>query len=79
MVRVGFTDESHFVRYFKRLHRMTPSKYRRQNLVIDSNKKSKHSELKDSPTNSKTANEIFLPGSLSNPILLFRKEERVAH
>lgn len=38
MVRVGFSDESHFVRDFKRLHGLTPTKYRSHNLVIDSNK-----------------------------------------
>jgi AraC-like DNA-binding protein len=38
MVRVGFSDESHFVRDFKRLHHMAPSEYRSHNLVIDSNK-----------------------------------------
>jgi AraC-like DNA-binding protein len=26
--RVGLSDESHFVRDFKRMHRMTPSEYR---------------------------------------------------
>jgi transcriptional regulator GlxA family with amidase domain len=38
MVRVGFSDESHFVRDFKRLHGLTPTKYRSHNLVIDPNK-----------------------------------------
>ncbi len=32
-VRVGFNDESHFVRYFKRSYGMTPTQYRRLNLV----------------------------------------------
>ncbi len=30
MARVGFTDESHFVRDFKRLNGLTPTEYRRQ-------------------------------------------------
>ena len=38
MVRVGFSDESHFVRDFKRLHGLTPTKYRSHKHVIDSNK-----------------------------------------
>ncbi len=32
-VRVGFNDESHFVRYFKRSYGMTPTQYRKLNLV----------------------------------------------
>ena len=30
MARVGFSDESHFVRDFKRINGMTPMQYRRQ-------------------------------------------------
>ena len=33
MVRVGFTDESHFVRYFKKSYGMTPTQYRRRHLI----------------------------------------------
>ena len=33
MARVGFTDESHFVRDFKRINGLTPSQYRRRNGV----------------------------------------------
>ena len=30
MARVGFSDESHFVRDFKRIYQMTPGEYRRR-------------------------------------------------
>lgn len=33
MVRVGFRDNSHFVRDFKRINGMTPTQYRRQNHI----------------------------------------------
>ena len=33
MVRVGFSDESHFVRDFKRINGMTPTQYRRRSRV----------------------------------------------
>jgi AraC-like DNA-binding protein len=38
IARVGFTDESHFVKDFKKIYGVTPTEYRRQNLVIDVHK-----------------------------------------
>ncbi len=35
MARVGFSDESHFVRDFKRIKGMTPTQYRRQRHVVN--------------------------------------------
>lgn len=35
VARVGFTDESHFVKGFKRIYGVTPTDYRKQNGVID--------------------------------------------
>jgi transcriptional regulator GlxA family with amidase domain len=35
IARVGFTDESHFVKNFKRIYGVTPTEYRKQNVVID--------------------------------------------
>ncbi len=39
MVRVGFRDESHFVRDFKRINGITPTQYRRQNHIAKKPKK----------------------------------------
>ena len=38
VARVGFTDESHFVKGFKRIYGVTPTQYRRQNAVVDVSK-----------------------------------------
>jgi transcriptional regulator GlxA family with amidase domain len=37
LTRVGFTDQSHFVRYFKKVYEMTPSQYRNRSPVIGVN------------------------------------------
>ena len=48
--RVGLTDESHFVRDFKRLYGMTPSEYRNNALLSTD---PSNIERPSSPTNSK--------------------------
>jgi len=54
MTRVGFTDESHFVRDFKRIYGMTPTQYRRPNLVIGPSKiDATKKKGRDRPMNSK--------------------------
>jgi AraC-like DNA-binding protein len=50
--RVGLTDESHFVRDFKRSYGVTPGEYRKP--------RSKSSTQLDSSTNSKFGQLIFL-------------------
>ena len=35
LAHAGFTDESHFVRDFKRIYGITPTEYRRRNFSID--------------------------------------------
>jgi transcriptional regulator GlxA family with amidase domain len=40
--RVGFTDESHFVRHFKKVYEMTPSQYRNRSFVTRVNGKESH-------------------------------------
>ncbi|CAN5522457.1 MAG: helix-turn-helix transcriptional regulator [Pyrinomonadaceae bacterium] len=53
IARVGFTDESHFVRDFKRIHGVTPTEYRKQNGVIDASKFDATEGRKDRPRDSK--------------------------
>ncbi|MCM3902856.1 MAG: AraC family transcriptional regulator [Pyrinomonadaceae bacterium] len=53
MARVGFTDESHFVRDFKRIHGVTPTEYRKQNMVIDVSRVATTNGRKDRPRDSK--------------------------
>lgn len=37
ITRVGFTDGSHFVRDFRRIYGTTPTRYRKQTLILDPN------------------------------------------
>jgi AraC-like DNA-binding protein len=53
IARVGFTDESHFVRDFKRIYGVTPTQYRKQNAVIDVSKFDATGGQKDRPRDSK--------------------------
>jgi AraC-like DNA-binding protein len=53
IARVGFTDESHFVRDFKKMYGVTPTEYRKQNVVIDASKLDATSGRKDRPRDSK--------------------------
>ena len=53
IARVGFTDESHFVRDFKRIYGVTPTEYRKQNVVIDAGKLEATNGRKDRPRDSK--------------------------
>lgn len=53
IARVGFTDESHFVKNFKRIYGVTPTEYRKRNAVIDANKFDETSSRNDRPINSK--------------------------
>src|SRR5712691_1320364 len=39
LTRVGFTDQSHFLRNFKKVYEMTPSQYRNRSFVISVNQK----------------------------------------
>ncbi len=51
--RVGFTDESHFVRDFKRIYGVTPTEYRKQSVVIDASKLDATDGRRDRPRDSK--------------------------
>ena len=53
IARVGFTDESHFVKNFKRIYGVTPTEYRKQNAVIDAGKFDETDGRKDRPRDSK--------------------------
>ncbi len=50
---VGFTDESHFVKGFKRIYGVTPTEYRKQNVVINESKFDATGGRRDRPTDSK--------------------------
>jgi AraC-like DNA-binding protein len=52
IARVGFTDESHFVKNFKRIYGVTPTEYRKQNAVIAASKFETDGQ-KDRPRDSK--------------------------
>jgi AraC family transcriptional regulator, activator of mtrCDE len=49
VARVGFTDESHFVKGFKKIYGVTPTQYRKQNVVIDPSKFAQSNGRKNSP------------------------------
>lgn len=51
--RVGLTDESHFVRDFKRLHGLTPSEYRNRSLLSSESDNVEANKLRDWTSNSK--------------------------
>ena len=53
IARVGFSDGSHFVRDFKRIYGVTPTEYRKQNVVIDASKFEATNGRKDRPRDSK--------------------------
>jgi AraC-like DNA-binding protein len=53
VARVGFTDESHFVKNFKRIYGVTPSEYRKQNVVIDVSQFQARNGRKNRPRDSK--------------------------
>ena len=49
IARVGFSDGSHFVRDFKRIYGVTPTQYRKQNVVSDAGKFEAANGQKDRP------------------------------
>ncbi len=51
--RVGLTDESHFVRDFKRIYGVTPSEYRNGAFLSSESKTTEHSMHRDAPMNNK--------------------------
>jgi AraC-like DNA-binding protein len=53
VARVGFTDESHFVKDFKRIFGVTPTEYRRLNGSIDPTKFMATNGRKDRPRDSR--------------------------
>lgn len=53
IARVGFSDGSHFVRDFKRIYGVTPTEYRKQNVVIDVKKLESTNGRKDRPRDRK--------------------------
>jgi AraC-like DNA-binding protein len=57
--RVGLTDESHFVRDFKRVYGMTPSNYR-NSALLSSDTSDVESDSKNWPTNRKIGQLIVL-------------------
>jgi transcriptional regulator GlxA family with amidase domain len=53
VARVGFTDESHFVKRFRRIYGVTPTEYRKQHVVIDVSKLAATNGRRDRPRYSK--------------------------
>ncbi len=53
IARVGFTDESHFVKNFKRIYGVTPTEYRKLNAAIDPSKVDATDNRKNRPRDSK--------------------------
>ena len=53
IARVGFTDESHFVKNFKRIYGLTPTEYRKQNTVTHASRFDEIDRGKDRPRDSK--------------------------
>ena len=62
--RAGFTDESHFVRDFKRIYGMRPSEYRNHALLSSESKKTDRTRWRDWPMNSKNGQLIVLASCL---------------
>ena len=60
--RAAFTDESHFVRDFKRIYGMTPSQYRNDAML--SSESNKTDRWRDWPMNSKNGQLIVLASCL---------------
>lgn len=50
---VGLTDESHFVRDFKRIYGVTPSEFRNGAMLSSESSKAENSNLRNWPTNLK--------------------------
>jgi len=53
IARVGFSDGSHFVKDFKRIYGVTPTEYRKQNVVIGPGKFGSTNGRKDRPRDNK--------------------------
>jgi len=53
VARVGLSDGSHFVKDFKRIHGVTPTEYRKRNVLTDAGKLDATNGRKDRPRDSK--------------------------